>query len=181
MRKLLILLGLIVLIAGPACAQDYPKAEISGDYMYIRINPGGGASGANCHGVGGSVAGNLNDWFGVVGDFGGCRVSGLPSGVSSHAYTYLFGPRVSYRNTSPLTPYAQVLFGGERATASVSGVGSSSNNAFAMSLGGGADYSVNEHIAIRVIQVEYLYTHFGGARQNNARIEAGIVFRFGGR
>jgi opacity protein-like surface antigen len=50
-----------------------------------------------------------------------------------------------------------------------------------MSLGGGADYRVNEHIAVRVIQVEYLYTHFGGARQNNARIEAGIVFRFGGR
>jgi opacity protein-like surface antigen len=50
-----------------------------------------------------------------------------------------------------------------------------------MSLGGGADYKWNEHIAIRVIQVEYLYTHFGGARQNNARIEAGIVFRFGGR
>ncbi len=181
MRKLLILLGLIVLIAGSACAQNYPKAEVSGDYMYIRVNPGGGASGQNCHGVGGNVAGNLNDWFGVVGDFGGCRVTGLPSGVSSHAYTYLFGPRVSYRNTSPLTPFAQLLFGGERATRSVSGVGSGSNNAFAMSLGGGADYSVNEHIAIRVIQVEYLYTHFGGARQNNARIEAGIVFRFGGR
>jgi opacity protein-like surface antigen len=181
MRNLLLLLGLMFFIAGPVCAQDYPKAEISGDYMYIRVNPGGGASGINCHGGAGSIAGNLNDWFGVVGEFGGCRVSGLPSGVSSHAFTYLFGPRVSYRNTSRLTPYAQVLFGGERATASVSGVGSGSNNAFAMSLGGGADYSVNEHIAIRVIQAEYLYTRFAGTHQNNARIEAGIVFRFGGR
>jgi opacity protein-like surface antigen len=181
MRKLLILLGLIVFIAGPACAQDYPKAEVSGDYMFIRVNPGGGASGQNCHGASGSVAGNLNDWFGVVGEFGGCRISGLPSGVSAHAFTYLFGPRVSYRNTSRLTPYAQVLFGGERATASVSGVGSGSSNAFAMTLGGGADYSWNEHIAIRVIQAEYLYTRFGGTHQNNARIEAGIVFRWGGR
>jgi len=181
MRNLLILLGLILILAGPACAQDYPKAEISGDYMYIRANPGGGASGQNCHGADGNIAGNLNDWFGVVGDFGGCRVTGLPSGVSAHAFTYLFGPRVSYRNSSPLTPFAQLLFGGERATASVSGVGSGSNNSFAFSLGGGADYRWNEHIAIRVIQVESLYTHFGGVRQNNARIEAGIVFRFGGR
>ena len=181
MRKLLILLGLISFLAGSTCAQNYPAAEVSGDYMYIRFNPGGGASGENCHGASGSFAGNLNDWFGVVGDFGGCRISGLPSGVSAHNFTYLFGPRVSYRNTSKLTPFAQVLFGGDRATTSVSGVGSASNNAFAMTLGGGADYSWNEHIAIRVIQAEYLYTRFGGTHQNNARIEAGIVFRFGGR
>jgi len=27
--------------------------------------------------------------------------------------------------------------------------------------------------------VEYLYTHFGGARQNNMRLESGLVYRFG--
>jgi hypothetical protein len=50
-----------------------------------------------------------------------------------------------------------------------------------MALGGGADYKLAGPFAIRLIQVEYLYTHFGGVRQNNARIEAGIVYRWGGR
>jgi len=27
--------------------------------------------------------------------------------------------------------------------------------------------------------VEYLYTHFGGANQNNLRIQSGLVWRFG--
>jgi opacity protein-like surface antigen len=50
-----------------------------------------------------------------------------------------------------------------------------------MALGGGADYKLTEHLARRVIQVEYLYTHFGGTRQHNARIESGVVYRWGGR
>jgi len=34
-------------------------------------------------------------------------------------------------------------------------------------------------LAFRAIQVEYLYTHFGGARQNNMRLQSGLVYRFG--
>jgi hypothetical protein len=50
-----------------------------------------------------------------------------------------------------------------------------------MALGGGADYKLTEHVALRLIQVEYLCTHFISTRQNNARIESGIVYRWGGR
>src|SRR5258707_4226003 len=96
MRNLLILGVLILFVAAPAMAQrgheDYPKAEVSGDYEYIHINPGGN----NCQGGAGSVAGNLNNWFGVVGEFGGCKVTGQPAGVSAHALNYLFGPRGTY-------------------------------------------------------------------------------------
>jgi opacity protein-like surface antigen len=94
---------------------------------------------------------------------------------------YLFGPRVTYRSYGRLAPFAHVLFGGERFTASATGLGSASSNSFALALGGGADYNLRGHFAIRLIQVEYLYTNFGGVRQNNARIEAGIVYRWGGR
>ena len=177
MRNLLILAVLSLIVAAPARAQYYPKAEVSGDYQYIRLNPGG----ANCQGGAGSVAGNLNSWFGVVGEFGGCKITGQPSGTSAHALNYLFGPRVTYRSYGSLTPFAHVLLGGERITASATGFGSASSNSFAMALGGGADYKLTEHIALRLIQVEYLYTHFGGARQNNARIEAGVVYRWGAR
>jgi opacity protein-like surface antigen len=177
MRNLLILGVLSLIVAAPARAQYYPKAEVSGDYQYIRLNPGG----SNCQGGAGSVAGNLNSWFGVVGEFGGCKITGQPSGTSAHALNYLFGPRVTYRSYGSLTPFAHVLLGGERITASATGFGSASSNSFAMALGGGADYKLTEHIALRLIQVEYLYTHFGGTRQNNARIEAGVVYRWGAR
>jgi opacity protein-like surface antigen len=120
------------------------------------------------------VAGNLNHWFGVVGDFGACKVTGLPSGTSAHLVNYLFGPKLTYRSRGKLSPFAQVLFGGERISGSAPGVSS-----FAMAFGGGADYEMTNHVAIRVIQAEYLYTKFSGTRQNNARISAGIVYRWG--
>ncbi len=157
MRNLLILGVLILVVAAPVRSQEYPKAEAFGGYQYLRLNPGG----TSCQGFGGSATGNLNDWFGVVGDFGYCRVTGLPSGTSAHA----------------LSPFAQVLFGGQH----FGGSGGGTANSFAMSLGGGADYKLTEHVALRLIQVEYLYTHFGGVRQNNARIESGIVYRWGGK
>ena len=173
MRKLLILGVFIAILGAPVWAQDYPKAEVFGGYQYVRLNPGG----TNCQGFGGSAAGNLNDWFGIVGDFGYCRVTGLPSGTSAHAINYLFGPRVTYRSYGSLSPFAHVLFGGQHF--GVSGGGTA--NSFAMALGGGADYRMTEHLALRLIEVDYLYTHFAGTRQNDARIEAGISYRWGGR
>src|SRR6266849_3196810 len=130
MRKLSILGGLILFAAVPAMAQDYPKGEVGGNYTYIRINPGG----SNCQGGGGSAAWNLNHYFGVAGEFDGCKVTGLSVG-SAHAFTYLFGPRVTYRTHGGLEPFAEALVGGARITASGGGA-SASLNFFAFSVGG---------------------------------------------
>lgn len=167
MRNLLILSVLILIAAGPACAQTPPKGEFFAGYEYLHLNPGG----TGCHGLGLNVAYNLNDWLGAVGDFGVCRETGLPSGVSAHDINYMFGPRVTYRSYGKLNPFGQVLFGGQHLGTNVG-----SANSFAMTLGGGVDYKYNDRFYIRMIQVEYLYTHFGGATQNNARIEAGLVY-----
>ena len=166
MRKLLILGVLILLSAGSALAQETPKAELFGGYEYLHLNPGG----TGCHGGGASLAYNLNNWAGVVGDFGVCK----ESGVGAHDVNYLFGPRVTYRSSGSLSPFAQVLFGGQHEAG-----GNLAFDSFAMTIGGGADYKFTEHVSFRLIQVEYLYTHFGGFRQNNARIETGIVYRWG--
>jgi len=179
MRKLFILVAVILATAGSAVAQDFPKAEIFGGYQFIRLNPGGGSTGANCQGGAGSVAGNLNHWFGVVGDFGACKITGQPSGTSAHLVNYLFGPKLTYRSHGRVAPFAQVLFGGEHIGLSASGLGSSSDSSLAMTFGGGADYELTNHVSLRVIQAEYLYTKFGGTHQNNARISAGVVYRWG--
>ena len=84
MRKLLILCGLILLVASSAKAQEGKGFEITGNYQYVRFNPGNGVSGINCQGGSGSGAGYLTASFGIVGEFGACKVTGLPSGASAH-------------------------------------------------------------------------------------------------
>ena len=179
MRKWFILFGFALLATSGARAQETRGMEISGQYQYVRSYPGQGAPGVNCQGAGGTFAANLNSWAGVVADIGGCKVTGLPTGASSHEINYLFGPRFSYRTYGRFTPYAQVLLGGETASATITGFPSSSVNSFAMTFGGGADFKLTPHLTFRAIQVEYLYTHFSGVKQNNMRLQSGLVYRFG--
>jgi opacity protein-like surface antigen len=179
MRKLFILFGFALLATSIAQAQETRSMEISGQYQYVRISPGQGAPSQGCQGAGGTFAVNANAWLGLVGDIGGCRITGLPAGSAAHEINYLFGPRLAYHNSGRFTPYVQVLLGGETASATVTGFPSSSVNTFAMTFGGGADFKLTRHLAFRAIQAEYLYTHFSGAKQNNLRLQSGLVYRFG--
>jgi len=162
-----------------------PQFEASGAYSYIRANAAESGGGFNVNGVSGSFAYNFNDRFAVLADGGAYRFSGLPSGVASNMYTYLFGPRYSFRKMHRVTPFVQGLVGGGRLTASSGGV-EAGENGFAMALGGGLDVPLHRHFAIRLIQAEYLLTRFANVNgstvsQNNARISAGLVFRFGNK
>lgn len=169
----------------------HPAAELFLGYSYIRFRPPSvsGTDTFDLHGGTASLAGNVNRWFGLVGDFGGYKVTGLPSGVSSKLYTFLFGPRFSHRGHR-WTPFAQFLFGDAYAKADVStpapgffDAASFHENAFATAMGGGLDLKFSKHIAWRVVQAEYLLTKFqdgNNNRQNNIRLATGLVFRFGG-
>lgn len=184
MRKLFVLAALVVLFSGAAMAQDHPKAELFGGYSYARINPGQGLKGDNLPGGWhASVAGNLNNWFGIAGDISGNYGKpdfGTGVGVRTKIHSYTFGPRLSYRKNEKITPFVHALFGG----AHLSGTGISTENAFAMNFGGGVDAKINDNFAFRVAQFDYVLTRFDGpvsgttANQNNFRISTGIVFRF---
>jgi len=181
MRKVFVLFGLVLFAATCARAQEGPNFEVSGDYQYVRLYPGGGAPAQGCQGFSGNAAANVNRWLGIVGDFGYCGVTGLPTGTSSHATNFLFGPRVSFRNYGRVTPYVQFLLGGAHATFSTTGIPSTSANAFAYTIGGGTDVRLSPHVSLRAIQFEYFGTHFSGANQKNLRIQTGLVYRFGGK
>jgi opacity protein-like surface antigen len=180
MANVAFMLGLLTALGTPAMAQGLaPKAEVFGGYSYLRESVAG--SGFNFNGGSGSLAVNPTNWLGIVGDVGGYHLN--ESGLGVTLITFMAGPRISFRTGGRMTPFAQALFGGAHVNASFSG-SSGSDNAFATALGGGLDYNVGTHIAIRLIQAEYLLTKFNDGlnnRQNNARISAGIVFRFGGR
>lgn len=113
----------------------------------------------------------------------------LNTGKSLNLSTYSAGLRYSPRaGRSGLSPFAQVLAGVAHVTGPlVSGSSSTTTNAgaaFAATFGGGLDLRLNRHIALRLIQAEYLLTTFDNSadnHQNNVQLEAGLVFHFHAR
>jgi outer membrane immunogenic protein len=183
--KLLVsLLAVLSFFGAAAHAQDVPKVDIFAGYSYVRDNPStSGVNSFSLNGGSASIAYNVKSWLSGVADFGAYHNGNiLGTGTDGTLSTYLFGPRVSYRHFGRVTPFGEVLFGVAHAGASITGTGGS-DNAFAMSLGGGVDYKLTDRFAIRPIKVDYLMTRFseagtGNQTQNNLRVSTGIVFRF---
>jgi hypothetical protein len=170
------LCALFVFASQAAIAQEAPKIEIAGTYTALPE-----FWGPTCHGAAGSVAYNLNQWFGVTGELAGCRGSG-PSGISffgtpptaTHTwFTYLGGARISYRKT--FTPYAHVLFGGAHRSKETSST-SLSDDGFAIAIGGGVDARISDRVTIRLIQPEYFRTHLNDLIRHDLRLQTGVVF-----
>jgi opacity protein-like surface antigen len=183
--KLLVsLLAVLSFFGTTAYAQDTPKVDIFAGYSYVRDNPStSGVNSFSLNGGSASFAYNATSWLSGVADIGAYHNGNiLGTGTDGTLSTYLFGPRISYRHSSRITPFGEVLFGVAHAGASIAGT-SGSDNAFAMSLGGGVDYKLTDRFAIRPIKVDYLMTRFsetgtGNQTQNNLRVSTGIVFRF---
>ena len=182
-------------------SSNTPRVELFGGYSFWRAVPiSAGNRIAWTHGGSASVAYNLNDWLGVVADFGGYRVtrSGtVATGIASadgNVFSYLFGPRLSFRHDR-FTPFVQVLFGAANASqvtlsrCTVGCMSLAADDTFAMSAGGGLDLQITRHLAIRLAQAEYLMTRFPDATtntednvtQNNVRLSAGLLFRLGSK
>lgn len=175
MRRVFLLAMFVALCAALVSAQDYPKGEVFGGYQYMHSDIFG--TGFNFNGWNASATANVNNWFGVTGDFSGNYKN--ESGGSLKVHTYMFGPTLTARHNERLQPFVHVLFGGVHASASAGGFGSASTNGFAMAAGGGVDGVVNNHIAVRVVQVDWLYAHVESTNFNkNVRVSTGIVFRF---
>jgi hypothetical protein len=188
-RWIVAVLGFACVSAGAADAQQAPsptpRFEVSGTYSYIRANAANSGGGYNLNGGSASFAYNFSDRLAVVADGGIYRFGGLPSGLDSTMYTYLFGPRYTFRRVSRVTPFAEVLLGDGRLNASAGGI-SAGENGFSMAIGGGLDWPLRRRFSIRLIEAEYLLTRFDrvtgtSATQNDVRISAGLVFRFGSK
>jgi opacity protein-like surface antigen len=190
MNRLALLCGALLIFAGAASAQDFPKFEAFGGYSYLHVSDNN--IGYNFNGGSGSVAYNFTPMLGVVADFGGYHWSGgFDPNQTINVVSYLFGPKVALRH-GKFTPFAQALFGGAHGSfnatggcgdARVRGQGttcnvSTSDNSFSLAVGGGLDWNATTHIGIRLIQAEYLMTQFLNDTQNNARISTGVTIRW---
>ena len=100
-----------------------------------------------------------------------------------------FGPQFSY-SSDRVRPFAQLLFGGEHVdlTSSVSGSTSGgvgiapipqsrhlADTGFALTFGGGVDYSIHRGLALRA-QLNYLKSQGNGVGPNHFRVSTGLLF-----
>jgi opacity protein-like surface antigen len=167
--------------------------------------------GSNFNGWSAEAQYNFDRWIGIAADFGGeygtpitARTSGVTGLPTMTEYSYLVGPVVSYRTKSRFTPYAHALFGWDRASLAASTItgsrspvaaSSSTYTAFATVFGGGVDYKLTKHFALRLAQADYfrttldlnsLYGNAFGAgrfqglptRETNIRVSTGIAIWF---
>jgi outer membrane immunogenic protein len=185
MRIVVSLLAFLSLYGGVAYAQDTPKIDIFAGYSYVRENPStSGIDSFSLNGGSASFAYHIKDWVSAVGDFGAYHNGNiLGTGIDGTLSTYLFGPRISYHRDRRITPFAEVLFGVAHAGASIAGGTAGSQNAFAMTIGGGVDYRINHRLSLRPLQVDYLMTRFpegtsSNQTQNNLRASTGVVIHF---
>src|SRR5215467_14213386 len=129
--------------------ETHPAVDLFAGYSYVRFNTDtlGTKEHFNWQGFNANIAGNVNRWFSLVGDFAVYRIKDMPALGSGSAYTFLFGPRFSMRRHH-FTPFMHALFGAARLSdiqVPPAPNGSAffnrnfSENAFATALGGGLD------------------------------------------
>lgn len=158
---------------------DYPHWEAFVGYSFFDLRPGNTFAGpVRLQGGSASLDYNFNRWFGVEGEFGGYHdgtVNNAPADVT--IFTYLFGPKFTYRNSSRVTPFGEILLGGGYVN------GPPSNNAFTFAAGGGFDLWLTRHISWRMVQTDYIMTRFtndgGNFPQNNVRVSSGVLIHWG--
>ncbi|MBI4480454.1 MAG: outer membrane beta-barrel protein [Acidobacteria bacterium] len=186
MKKKTWIVAMLVMMSWlPLQAQDAPKAEVFGGFSILSIGAPEGFDGGreNARGWQSSAAVNFNRNVGLVADFGGQYKTLSEDGsdvsdVSLRGHEFLFGPRFSAR-AERATPFVHVLFGGANGRASA-GSEHLSKTVFAMAIGGGLDVNLSDHVALRVVQFDWVPIRPEGQWfRNVSRVGFGIVFKSG--
>ncbi len=173
MRRALILLPLLMLTIS-AWAQETPRVEVFGGYSNLTANLNN--TSFNLNGVAVSAAENLNSWFGGAVDFS--YHFGTEAGFKTNMQTLTYGPVFSYRKNKSIVPFGHVLLGVVRGGPEYLNI-SKPEERFGVYTGGGVDLRINDRVALRLIQADYLMTRFSNTRQDNIRLSAGLVLRLG--
>jgi len=189
------------------------RFNVYGDYSFIQFNPTiTGIQSRAFNGGGGGVQFNFAKIFGIRADLQGYGSTQwtltasapivtphgtIPAGTftsSGNMFTYAFGPvvRVPFGR---LVINGEILFGqsntngyGALTTQIVNAGGtinvSGTQHPFTMLVGGGVDLDLTHHIALRLVDLDYVLTRYTNPltstnNQNSFRYVGGIIFKFG--
>jgi hypothetical protein len=170
--QLLIALAACLLHASGAAAQSLDAA---GGYAYLHESDLSVPSGWFASG-----GGNINSWFGFVGQVSGhyktIAISDLD--VSTKLYVFGGGPRISVRQNRKLTWFVQAVFGAASTSAQVKGssVTQPTTTNFARHYAAGADIRLVDPAGMRV-QVGETFINAASETQAEFHVMVGILFR----
>ena len=181
-RLVMVMAVMVVLVPATVWAQDVPKAEVFGGFSVLTLKE---SSGPRLTPIGwqASITANVNEMFGIVGDFGGEYKDDATNCPSCKFHSFLGGVRIAKR-LEKATVFGHALYGGTK----ISGTGFGETD-FTMGYGGGIDVNATDKIAIRIIQFDWLPTRVdssgtsGGKEwlNNIMRFGFGIVFKSGSK
>jgi opacity protein-like surface antigen len=188
----------VLLYLCPVVLGQSNRIEIFGGYSLVTGDFTGISNDRNTHILNGwnaSANFKANRWLGLDADFSGFYPSYTYAGlggltVKARSLSYLFGPQVSVP-LPKIKPFVHFLVGGTHVGyPQPSGCPqplctSTSDNSFTFAVGGGVDFVLTKHLALRG-QVDVLHSRFSTSdnqltyryHETNARISTGIVFRF---
>lgn len=195
MRNVVLTAGLLVFLPWALLGQEgpgpypAPKAEVFGAYSFGHLEE------SSMHGWLFSLAGNVNNNVGIVGEASGLynRESSTNAlGTSKSKLTFhsfLAGPRITERRYKWISPFVHGLFGFTRVNAELSQsiegspTATSENDVsgFTMALGGGLDITNDPRFFIRLIQADYYLIRADRVKHEGVRISTGLLLRFGRR
>lgn len=196
MRKVFLLFSVMFLMISPrAKAQQFEGIEVYGGYSYLQDNLSSTFSpfyspltpfGADfsLSGWQASITEKATDWLGLVQEFAGYYGTRNLIGADNHfsSFSILSGPRFYYPGFKAITPFVHALFGYDTTSVTLKPENfKATSGSYAMAFGGGVDVSAGRTLAIRAFQFDYYRPQSFGSGQNNWRVSAGFVFRFGGR
>lgn len=195
MHRFPLVVLVVFMMSSLTLAQSGHRLEIFGGYSYMHRDMSMKApSGVN--GWNASANYRLYRWIGVTADFS-AFYPGLPCCISSRTAVapmtdvFLFGPQFSLRRRR-FSPFGRFLMGYTHLLPGSNGALSlqafTSNNSFTLATGGGADFTLSKHLALRG-QADWLHSGFVllsslqpgrhyPPNDNVVRISTGIVVRF---
>ena len=195
MEKLVRIALAALFLLGIASAQNLPEINVFGGYSYLNFdlpaNPSTGTTSQRLamNGYDFSASVNLFHHLAVEGDFSGHSLSDCTgvSGLNCDNFSYMGGPRYTFGTRSgKITAFVHGLVGRDNADLPGSSGVSVSDTSVAVAAGGGIDYWVYRHmVGVQLGPADFMYTRHLNAdavpSQNNIRVSAGVVFRFGGQ
>lgn len=177
-RQGILVVVALFLLSSVVLAQDdqpTPKFDIFGGYAWL--HPGGSVGLLHLNdipqGFGLTGTYNVNKNFGLSLDFGDHL------GSNSDMQTVMIGPRFLYR-VAQFQPFAHAMIGLNRLTPQ----GLPSDNGVGAMVGGGFDIPVLTHLAIRLFEADYMWSHHNfrplvpdTTNLSGAQLRAGLELR----
>ena len=174
MRRLLPCLCLVLFCGSSVLAQnrDYPKWDFTAGYTLNHFEPPPPQNRFVMQGFTGAIGWNFRRWAALEGDV--TYTTKTLNGTRRSLLSFIAGPRFTKRFTnSRAQPFVHALYGGGH----LSGY-SGGTNGWVGKMGGGVDFVVSDHVAIRAFQFDYYRYHgnvpVGTQRLNNMAVTFGV-------